>query len=73
MIFMATRQSADLRDHQGLMVFVATRLGEAFCTRSGLALEPCAQLWVRWPGNGRSATKRWGTFKKNAGFMVVEC
>lgn len=35
----------EVLDHQGLMVFVATRLGEAFCTRSGLALEPCAQLW----------------------------
>ena len=35
----------ELLDHQGLMVFVATRLGEAFCTRSGLPLESCAQLW----------------------------
>eukprot|EP00435_Cladocopium_sp_Y103_P075050 s278_g53.t1 len=39
------RDSQGDGDHQGLMVFVATRLGEAFCTRSGLALEPCAQLW----------------------------
>lgn len=35
----------EVLDHQGLMVFVATRLGEAFCTRSGLPLESCAQLW----------------------------
>ena len=28
------------------MVFVATRLGEAFCTKSGLALENSAQLWA---------------------------
>lgn len=35
----------EVLDHQGLIVFVATRLGEAFCTRSGLPLESCAQLW----------------------------
>ena len=42
------------------MVFVSTRLGEAFCSRSGLALEPCAKLWV-------PRQRRW-----NAGFMAVE-
>eukprot|EP00438_Fugacium_kawagutii_P011390 Skav218997 [mRNA] locus=scaffold169:338734:346566:+ [translate_table: standard] len=35
----------EVLDHQGLMVFVATRLGEAFCTRSGFTLKTCAQLW----------------------------
>ena len=35
----------EVLDHQRLLVFVATRLGEAFCTRSGLPLESCAQLW----------------------------
>ncbi|CAJ1336118.1 unnamed protein product [Effrenium voratum] len=32
-------------DGQGLMVFVATRLGEAFCSRGGFPLESCARLW----------------------------
>lgn len=36
----------EVLDQHQLMVMVATRLGEAFCTKSGLNLESCGKLWV---------------------------